>query len=81
MGYKFGEPSLTIYAGDTLQWHNLDDDTMILVEMDRKIPNQSVYSRTNYDFTTPGTYRFQMFWPRMHVDPPVQILTVKLNQS
>jgi plastocyanin len=81
MGYKFSEPNLSIDAGDTLQWHNLDDDTMTLAEMDGKIPNQSVYERTYYNFTTTGTYRFQMFWPRMRVDPPVQVINVVLNQS
>jgi len=81
MGWKFGEPSLTINAGDTLQWYNLDDDTMNLVEVDGKIPNQTVYSRRNYNFTTTGTYRFKMFYPKIRGDPPEQVITVKLNQS
>jgi plastocyanin len=81
MGYKFGESSITIDAGDTLQWYNLDDDTMTLFEMDGKIPNQSVYSRKNYNFTTTGTYRFQLIYPKMRGEPPVQVITVKLNQS
>ncbi|MBU3966048.1 MAG: hypothetical protein KKG76_01545, partial [Euryarchaeota archaeon] len=81
MSYKFGEPSLSIDAGDTLQWYNLDDETMTVAEIDGKIPNQSVYSRRNYNFTTTGTYKFQLFYSKMRVDPPVQILTVKLNQS
>ncbi|MCZ7373214.1 MAG: hypothetical protein O8C60_06095, partial [Candidatus Methanoperedens sp.] len=42
MGYKFGEPSVTIDAGDTLQWYNLDEDTMNLVEVDGKMDNISV---------------------------------------
>jgi len=81
MGWKFAEPSLTINAGDTLQWNNLDDDTMNLIEVDGKIANQSVYSRRNYNFTTTGTYRFQMFYPKIRGAPPEQIITVKLNQS
>ncbi len=81
MSYKFGEPSLSIDADDTLQWYNLDDETMTVAEIDGKIPNQSVYSRRNYNFTTTGTYKFQLFYSKMRVDPPVQILTVKLNQS
>ena len=77
LGWKFGEPSLTINAGDTLQWYNLDDDIMNLVEVDGKIPNQSVNSRRNYNFTTTGIYHFKMFYPKMRVDPPEQIITVK----
>jgi plastocyanin len=80
-GWKFGETSLTINAGDTLQWHNLDDDTMTLVEVDGKIANQSVYSRRNYNFTTTGTYRIQMFYSKMREAPPEQVITVKLNTS
>jgi plastocyanin len=80
-GYKFGEPVLSIDAGDRLQWFNLDDDTMTLVEMDGKIPNQTIYNRQYYNFTTTGEYRFKMFYPKMRVDPPVQVITVKLNQS
>ncbi len=81
MGWKFGEPSLTINAGDTLQWYNLDDDIMNLVEVDGKIPNQTVNSRRNYNFTTTGIYHFKMFYPKMRVDPPEQVITVILNQS
>jgi len=81
MGYKFGESSITIDAGDTLQWYNLDEDTITLFEMNGKIPNQSVYSRKNYNFTTTGTYRFQLIYPKMRVEPPVQVITVKLNPS
>jgi plastocyanin len=80
-GYKFGDPTLSIDAGDRLQWFNLDDDTMTLVEMGGKIPNQTVYSRQYYNFTTTGEYRFKMFYPKMRVEPSVQIITVKLNQS
>ncbi len=81
MGYKFAEPSLSIDAGDTLQWYNLDDETMTVAEIDGKIPNQSVYSRRNYNFTTTGTYKFQLIYSKMRVAPPVQVITVKLNQS
>jgi plastocyanin len=81
MGYKFAESTITLDAGNTLQWYNLDDDTMIVAEMDGKIPNQSVYSRRNYNFTTTGIYRFQLFFPKMRVSPPTQTITVKLNQS
>ncbi|GFO97299.1 blue (type 1) copper domain-containing protein [groundwater metagenome] len=81
MGYKFGEPSISIDAGDTLQWYNLDDDTMTLSEINGKIPNQSVYSRRNYIFNTTGTYTFHLFYSKMRVSPPVQVITVKLNQS
>ncbi len=80
MGSKFAESSITINAGDTLQWYNLDDDTMTLFEMDGKIPNQSVYYRKNYNFTTTGTYRFKLIYPKMRVEPPIQVITVKLNQ-
>ncbi|HWR26250.1 MAG TPA: hypothetical protein VN316_00050, partial [candidate division Zixibacteria bacterium] len=81
MGYKFGEPSLTIDAGDTLQWYNLDDDTMNLVEVDGKMDNISVSNRRNINFTTTGKYTFKMYYPKMRVEPPVQVINVILNQS
>ncbi len=81
MGYKFGEPSVTINAGDAIQWYNLDDDTMTLVEDAGKITNISVYSRKAYTFNTTGMYTFKMYYPRMRVSPPVQTIVVKLNQT
>ncbi len=81
-GSKFGEPSITINAGDTIQWKHFDNDEVLtLAEMDGKIPNQTVKARTNYVFNTTGTYRIQLFYPRMRIDPPVQVINVVLNQS
>ena len=81
MGYKFGEPSVTIDAGDTLQWYNLDEDTMNLVEVDGKMDNISVSNRRNIIFNTTGKYTFKMYYSKMRVEPPVQVINVKLNQS
>ncbi len=81
MGYRFGEPSVAIDAGDTLQWYNLDDDTMNLVEVNGKMDNISVSNRKNIIFNTTGKYTFKMYYPRMHVEPPVQVINVILNQS
>jgi plastocyanin len=81
-GTKFGESSITIDAGDTLQWKHFDtDDVLTIVEMDGKIPNQTVRARTNYVFNTTGVYSFQLFYPNMKNPPAVQVITVKLNQS
>ncbi len=81
VGGKFGEPRVTIDAGDTLQWYNLDDDTMNLVEVDRKMDNISVSNRKNVIFNTTGKYTFKMYYPKMRVEPPVQVINVILNQS
>jgi len=82
IGYKFGESVKTIEAGDTLQWKNSDEDTMTLVEMNGKIPNQTVSWRTNYNFTTTGTYVFELRYPRMRAPYPLpQTIIVKLNQT
>jgi len=81
LGYKFGEPKVTIDAGDTLQWYNLDDDTMTLVEADGKMDNISVSNRKNIIFNTTGKYTFKMYYPRMRVEPPVQVINIILNQS
>ncbi len=81
-GKTFAENSKTIDAGDTLQWKHMDnDDVLTVAEMDGKIPNQTVKYRTNYVFNTTGTYRFQLFYPKMKNEPSLQILTVRLNQS
>ncbi len=82
MGYKFGELTKTIEAGDTLQWKNTDEDTMTLVERNGKIPNQTVSWRTNYVFTTTGTYVFDLYYPRMRTPyPSPQTIIVKLNRT
>jgi len=81
-GSKFGEPTITINAGDTIQWKHFDnDDVLTLAEMDGKIPNQTVRARTNYVFNTTGTYRFQLFYSKMRIVPPVQVINVVLNTS
>jgi plastocyanin len=81
IGYRFGEPKLTIDAGDTLQWYNLDDDIMTLVEVDGKMNNISINSRKNIIFNTTGKYTFKMYYPQMRQEPPVQVINVTLNQS
>ncbi len=78
---RFGEPKVTIDAGDTLQWYNLDDDTKTLVEVDGKMGNISVSNRRNIVFNTTGKYTFKMYYPQMRVEPPVQVINIILNQT
>jgi plastocyanin len=80
-GYKFGEPKVTMDAGDTLQWYNLDDDIMTMVEVDGKMDNISVNSRKNIIFNTTGKYTFKMYYPQMRQEPPLQAINIILNQS
>ena len=78
LGSTFGEKKIEINPGDWLQWQNYDpEETYTLVENNGKLSNQTLSSRINYYFNTTGTYTFRLFYPKMRVDPPEQVITVK----
>ncbi len=78
LGSTFGEKKIDINAGDWLQWQNYDiEETYTLVESDGKLSNQTLSSRINHYFNTTGTYTFRLFYPKMRVAPPEQVITVK----
>lgn len=81
--WTFSESTITIDAGDWVQWQNLWDDEFefTLKETNGKMSNITVRNRRDIYFDTTGTYNFELFFPKMRVAPPVQVINVKLNQS
>ncbi len=77
LGSTFGEKKIDINAGDWLQWQNYDiEEIYTIVENNGKLSNQTLSSRINYYFNTTGTYTFRLFYPKMRVAPPEQVITV-----
>ncbi len=81
-GWKFTENDIKLDAGSWLQWRNMDDESFFtLNEVNGKLPNITVRSRTYYYFNTTGNYKFDLYYPKMRETPLPQTITVTLNQS
>ncbi len=81
-GWKFTENDIKLDAGSWLQWRNMDDESFFtLNEVNGKLPNITVRSRTYYYFNTTGNYKFDLYYPKMREAPLPQTITVTLNQS
>lgn len=81
-GWKFTENDIKLDAGNWLQWRNMDDEAFFtLTEVNRKLPNMTVRSRTYFYFNTTGIYKFDLHYPKMRETPLPQTITVTRNQS
>lgn len=80
--WKFTESDIKLDAGSWIQWRNMDEEPQFTIsEANGKLANITVRSRTDYYFGTTGTYTLELYYPKMRVSPPTQIITVVLNQS
>jgi hypothetical protein len=80
----FPEPTLTLYAGNQLQWNNFDDETYTLSEMDNKISNITVPDMgrsKNVLFNTTGTFKLGLYYNKMRGGLKIQTIIVKLNAT
>jgi hypothetical protein len=82
MGWKFTENDIKLDAGSWLQWRNMDDEALFtLTEVNGKLPNITVRTRTYYNFNTTGVYKFDLKYPKIREPPIPQTITVTRNQS
>ncbi len=79
----FGEPVIKIYAGDTIEWNNIDDITYTLVEKDNKLANITIKDgrRLRFNFTQTGDYHFKLTYTGLRTASPEQEIIVTANTS
>jgi plastocyanin len=58
--YTFSPPELTVTAGTTVTWMNLDQEPHSVVEKDKKFHSAALDTNDSYNFTftKPGTYHY-----------------------
>lgn len=79
----FGDPTLKIDAGDTVEWNNIDDFIYTLVEKDNKISNITIREgkRQRYTFNRTGDYHFMLIYSGSRAIPKEQSIAVRINTS